>query len=1015
MAVQLSPGVQVIEKDYTETVPTLSTSTGAMAGVFKWGPVEEPTLVTSESELVSTFGAPTDANYESFFLAKNFLDYSNQMYVARVDTAPTRNAVATRSGRVSNIVLTLPGDGYTAVPDVTISAPAIADGQQATAQAVLSGGSIASYTIVSGGSGYSVGDVVKLSRPEQTFDTKDANGNVTNRQYKYAKAKVTQVNESTSAITEISFEETGADAGDGYINSGSISYSILTSNEATTSSGTGANITFGVETSSIKDIIVTNGGSGYTDAQAATIAVTITPTQQSFLGTAATAVGAIVTSGLKIKNKQDYNTNFSLGQGTYGEFAAKYPGAMGNSLAVSMCDSANWSTIVKGLFLARKNVESNEEARETTYVRRVLMDEATFDNDALDAGKILRSSNGNELGEIFKIITDQQYRFIQLSADTTYNVSINQHVRTSVYGSTIDISKIARTTAGVVTITTAADHGLKVGQFVTVQATIDQSVNAINAIVTAVPTSTTFKYQTSTYIEVVESTDAGAIQSQSMGVVDGFVKEWDEEDDVYRLSRRGFIVTVADAQDHDWTTGTTLVDSFGVEIGAIEAVKQVQTIVLKAPSKNDVYGTNDAIAEWKYKSLFNNNAPSTSAYVAKMGGTNDEVHVVVVDEEGRITGNPGTVLEQYADLSKASDARTSEGKTNYYKTILNTNSAWIWSLDHPQDVEASTEENPKVDWGNTAEGSNFKNMTNAITRSLEGGADSYDATASNIISGYELFKEPADYDISLLPLGYMPASTISTIIQTVVEARKDCVAFVSAPLNIGNSSTIATSIVAYRDTLPSSSYAVMDSGYKYQYDKYSDKFRWVPLAGDTAGLCANTDKIADPWFSPAGFNRGAVKNVTKLAFNPTVAQRDTLYKSGINPVVTFPGEGTVLYGDKTLLNKPSAFDRINVRRLFLVLEKAIQKASKYQLFEFNDEFTRAQFRAMVEPFLRDVQGRRGIVDFLVKCDTSNNTAEIIDRNEFVADIYIKPNRSINFITLNFIATKTGVKFDEIGA
>ena len=1012
MAVQLSPGVQVIEKDYTETVPTLSTSTGAMAGVFKWGPVEEPTLVTSESELVSTFGAPTDANYESFFLAKNFLDYSNQMYVARVDTAAARNAVSIRTGRVTNVNVTLVGSGYTTVPNVTISAPAISDGQSATAQAILSGGSVASYTIVSGGSGYSVGQVVKLSRPEQTVDTKDNVGNITNRQYKYAKAKITAVSEN-GAITEISFEETGADAGDGYINAGSITYSILNSNEATTSSGTGANITFGVETSSIKDIIVTNGGSGYTDAQASTATVTIDAPGGE--GVQATAVLGIVTSGIKIKNKQDYNTNFALGQGTYGEFAAKYPGTLGNSVAVSMCDSANWSTIVKGLFLARKNVEANEEARETTYVRRILVDEATFDNDALDAGKILRSANGNELGEIFKIITDQQYRFIQLSADTTYNVSINQHVRTSVYGATVNISKVARTTAGVVTITTDADHNLKVGQFVTVQATIDQSVNVINAVVSAVPTSTTFKYQTSTFIEIVEATDAGAIQSQSMGVIDGFVKEWDQEDDVYRLSRRGFIVTVADAQDNDWTAGTTLVDSFGAEIGAIEAVKHVQTIVLKSPSKNDVYGTNDAIAEWKYKSLFNNNAPSTSAYVSKMGGTNDEVHVVVIDEEGRITGTPGTVVEQYADLSKASDARTSDGKSNYYKTIINERSTWVWSLDHPQDVEASTEQNPKADWGSLADGSNFKNMTNAITRKLEGGADSFDSTAANIISGYELFKEPADYDISLLPLGYMPASTIASIIQTVVEARKDCVAFVSAPLNIGNSSTIATSIVAYRDTLPSSSYAVMDSGYKYQYDKYSDKFRWVPLAGDTAGLCANTDKIADPWFSPAGFNRGAVKNVTKLAFNPTVAQRDTLYKSGVNPVVTFPGEGTVLYGDKTLLNKPSAFDRINVRRLFLVLEKAISKASKYQLFEFNDEFTRAQFRALVEPFLRDVQGRRGIVDFLVKCDTSNNTAEVVDRNEFIADIYIKPNKSINFITLNFIATKTGVKFDEIGA
>jgi phage tail sheath protein FI len=225
----------------------------------------------------------------------------------------------------------------------------------------------------------------------------------------------------------------------------------------------------------------------------------------------------------------------------------------------------------------------------------------------------------------------------------------------------------------------------------------------------------------------------------------------------------------------------------------------------------------------------------------------------------------------------------------------------------------------------------------------------------------------------------------------------------------------AQAIVNYRHQTVDSSFAVMDSGWKYQYDKYADKFRWVPLSGDVAGLCAYTDAVADPWFSPGGFNRGQIKNVTKLAFNPTLPMRDLLYNNKINPVVTFPAEGTILYGDRTLMNKASAFDRIPVRRLFIVLEKAVATASKYQLFEFNDEFTRAQFRNLVEPFLRDVQGRRGIVDFLVKCDTSNNTPEVIDRNEFIADIYVKPNRSINFITLNFVATKTGVDFNEIGA
>jgi phage tail sheath protein FI len=237
----------------------------------------------------------------------------------------------------------------------------------------------------------------------------------------------------------------------------------------------------------------------------------------------------------------------------------------------------------------------------------------------------------------------------------------------------------------------------------------------------------------------------------------------------------------------------------------------------------------------------------------------------------------------------------------------------------------------------------------------------------------------------------------------------------SGDVIIGSGSDATDAINLYRDGLPSTSYAVLDSGYKYQYDRYNDKYRWVPLNGDIAGLCARTDYTNDPWWSPGGLNRGQVKNVVKLAVNPNKTDRDVLYKNGVNPVVTFPGQGTVLFGDKTLLAKPSAFDRINVRRLFIVLEKAVATAAKFQLFEFNDGFTRAQFKNLVEPFLRDVQGRRGITDFVVKCDDSNNTGEVIDRNEFVADIYIKPARSINFITLNFIAARTSINFSEIGA
>ena len=423
-------------------------------------------------------------------------------------------------------------------------------------------------------------------------------------------------------------------------------------------------------------------------------------------------------------------------------------------------------------------------------------------------------------------------------------------------------------------------------------------------------------------------------------------------------------------------------------------------------------------ASWEYRANFDS-APSTSAYAASVSSANafDELHVIVIDEDGIWTGTKGAVLEKYPFVSKASDAKTPDGSSNYYKNKINNNSKYIWWGGHTANV--LTGNASLASWGSQAAGSIFANTLNVgnITVSLTGGTDSDVPTDGDIETSYNLFKNDELVDVSLLPLGNVNTTTATSIINNIAEVRKDCIVFVSPKRsdvveNVGNE---ATSISTTRDLLPSSSYAVMDSGWKYQYDRYNDVYRYVPLNGDTAGLAVRTDFVADPWFSPAGFNRGQIKNVVKLPFSPRSSERDTLYKKGVNPVVSFPGNGTVLYGDKTMLTKPSAFDRINVRRLFIVLEKAISTASKYQLFEFNDAFTRAQFRNLVEPFLRDVQGRRGITDFKVVCDDTNNTGEVIDRNEFVADIFVKPARSINFIQLNFVATRSGISFQEVGA
>jgi phage tail sheath protein FI len=409
---------------------------------------------------------------------------------------------------------------------------------------------------------------------------------------------------------------------------------------------------------------------------------------------------------------------------------------------------------------------------------------------------------------------------------------------------------------------------------------------------------------------------------------------------------------------------------------------------------------------WTYSTQFTS-APGTSTYVSNKGGSLDEVHVIVVDEDGLFSGTRGTVLEKFGFVSKASDAKDDSGNANYYKQVLQTKSRYIHWMSHPTTIATGTS------WGSTANNTAFANLTANVTVSLSGGVDGTITTA-NVITAYDSFDPAESVDIALVVSG--PASqTVADSLISMAETRKDCVVFLSPEKAdcVDNAGSETTDIRAYRDTLTSTSYAVLDSNWKYQYDKYNDVYRWVPLNGDVAGLCARTDLERDPWFSPGGLNRGIIKNSIKLAWNPTKTNRDDLYVKGINPIVTFQGEGTVLFGDKTLLSKPSAFDRINVRRLFIVLEKAIARAARFSMFEFNDQFTRAQFVALVEPFLRDVQGRRGITDFRVVCDETNNTGEVIDRNEFIGDIYIKPARSINFIQLNFVAVRTGVSFDEV--
>lgn len=656
MAFQQSPGVLVTEKDLTNIVPSVATSTGAFAGAFNWGPVLDPIQITSENELVSKFGRPTTDTAQSFFTAANFLAYSNNLLVCRAATADQANAVETLDG----------------------------------------------------------------------------------------------------------------------------------------------------------------------------------------------GLGAV------INNETDYDSNFSDGShDEFGKWAARYPGALGNSITVAFADSA-------------------------TYGKGPIV----FDGDTA-------------------LVVGQKYEIVTLG-DSDF------------------------TTVG------ASDHD-------------------------------------------------GAYPNGKIG--DTFI---------------------ADGTD--------------------------------AGGGGDPSGGTFRIAAWDYNGLFDT-APDTSTYAEGIGGSNDELHIIVIDSLGRWTGTPGTIIEKFPYCSKAIDAKAADGTSQYYVNVVNNTSKYIYWISGPADGDlvGTITVDPVLtnsQWGKAAEGRTFASLkqVTSFPIALQGGADSSASpTTGEVLAAWAIFQDLERFDISLLPLGAVNPGLAEQIIAAVADTRKDCVAFVSpcasADPDVANGTVITGNsikedTVAFRTDDPfnvNSSYAFCDSGWKKQYDRYNDVYRWVPLNGDIAGLCARTDDTNDPWFSPAGLNRGLIKNAAKLSFNPNKAQRDDLYKVGINSVVSFPGEGVLLYGDKTLLSKPSAFDRINVRRLFIVLEKAIAKASKYMLFEFNNSFTRSQFKSMVEPFLRDVQGRSGIYDFRVICDESNNTGEVIDRNEFVGDIYIKPARSINFITLNFIAARTSISFTEIGA
>ena len=696
---------------------------------------------------------------------------------------------------------------------------------------------------------------------------------------------------------------------------------------------------------------------------------------------------AVVASNVVVRNSEEFeNKGASNATFTGTEFVARYPGALGNSLKVSMCDSdrqfsetvtfetnTTWgSTTANAYALADLTSASISIAvgSNTANVVFVWSGDDFADRVANSVGARAVGSNGVSANFISLATANTLFT----NGDTVWYAKGASSTANSIQGLSEGTSYFitgANTTGFTLSLTSGG-------------ANVAVSNGAANSVV---------------YFTKQTATDLGLTLAQARLAVTAVrdkitVGDYIEVGNT-SIGKQNMKVTSEGAQADD---GTNI---------------YFNIVFDSTWNKSTNFSDTSLKRQWEYFNTVDS-APGVSQAMTNAGlSTKDEVSVVVVDEDGLISGTPGQVLEIYQNLSRATDAKKEDGTTNYYKTAINDFSRWIWATNDRSGAASNT-------LSTVANSTNTTTYTKSFVRGTDGATESTVSMAA-VGAAYDLFADASTVDVSLIlqgkAIGTNDVQLANYLIDNIAEVRKDCVVFVSPAysdvVGITTENAQAQNIVDFRNLLRNTSYAFLDSGYKYQYDKYADVYRYIPLNGDIAGITARSDSLKDPWFSPAGFTRGQIKNLVKLAFSPGKTERDLLYKNDVNPIVTFPGQGTVLYGDKTLLGRASAFDRINVRRLFIVLEKAIATASNSTLFEFNDDFTRSQFVNLVEPYLRDVQGRRGIFDFRVVCDETNNTAEVIDSNRFVGDIYIKPAKSINFIQLNFVAVRSGVEFNEI--
>jgi len=920
---QLSPGVVVLEKDLTTVANATLDNVAVIVGSFEKGPVNKIVDITSEKELLSTFGRPNDFNFEYWYSAAQFLLYGGTLKVIRANSSSLKNAIDT----AQTVVTTFSG------ADTTLTVTSATD--FATSDLILIDAEILRVTNVSGN------DLTVQRGQLATAATSHAAG-----------ASITLIEESGNSTTMNQGGTLAAGGTSLTVTSVaslavSINDHILISDEILKVTGISGN-----------DLTVERGqlettAAAQTDGQTVKRLV-VTAGKTTINEQTSTGVSAPL-----IRNLEEYEGNVE-GASNNWKWGARFPGLYGNSLRVVMTDcgpdqilSLAQPTTAEWEFETTTDVTfsgANAGAKIYRYKIVVTMDSASIAGDF-------------ENGQYWRAETDA-----------------SSPVSIPVQGQVVAYDPLTRKIEIDVNYSLSSDV-LEVGDVV-----------------------------------ALWSAETGGSRTGDKGKVEAIERQ---------------LLTITNQSQERFEANYTLSDDNA------SGSPNVNVAAVRSEYDERFFGGTQ---KWSNVAP----RPGTSPWVSDRGGSKDQMHVLVLDGDGKLTGTPGAVLEKFLFVSKSNDAKGVQGETIYYREVIKNRSQFVFWGSHETGSIFDRDAGANGDFGSSGVSRHFDLIKQAaaiktnetslgreiigtsdgstLKYSLQGGTDGYTLQRSEILGSYDLVADKETIDVDYILMGPSMADTSDTVAKAqkiidIAATRKDCLAFVSPSRNdvIGLSDTnvIVNRTIDYFNKLSSTSYAVFDNNYKYIYDKYNDKYRYIPCNADLAGLTLSATLNSEAWFSPAGFNRGQLRNAIKLSYSPLKDHRDRLYAARVNPIVAFPGQGIVLFGDKTALAYQSAFDRINVRRLFLVLEDAISEAAKTQLFELNDEFTRASFKNIVEPFLRSVQSRRGIIDFLVVCDSSNNPPEAIDRGEFFAEIFVKPTRSINFITLTFTATRTGSSFSEV--